>query len=169
MCEIQKCRKCRANPGFSWLLSGRERGIFNARAGNQALRVALDTAPAEGKVFRLVARRNPFTERISCGSPAPPLLGLKSPKSQKAPPAWGAFCGGEGGIFNARVGNQALRVALDTAPAEGKVFRLVARRNPFTERISCGSPAPPLLGLKSPKSQKAPPAWGAFCGGEGGI
>ena len=53
-------------------------GFEIALAGNQALRQATVAAPRSGKVFRLVARRNPFTERIPGGSPAPPALGFKS-------------------------------------------------------------------------------------------
>jgi len=41
------------------------------RAGNQALGSAVYRRRPEDKVFRLVARRNPFTERISAAPPHP--------------------------------------------------------------------------------------------------
>ena len=62
----------------------------------------------ENKVFLLVARQNPFTERILTAPPRRRRSGSNPLKYKKAPRKWGAILWRRRRDFHARAGNQAL-------------------------------------------------------------
>ena len=96
------------------------------------------------------------------GSPAPPSLGFKSSQIQKSTPKMGCYFVAEKEGFS-RPRRQPSPPRDDSRPhSEGKVFLLVARQNPFTERILTAPPRRRRSGSNPLKYKKAPRKWGAF-------
>ena len=121
-----------------------------------------DSRPrSEGKVFLLVARQNPFTERILTAPPRRRRSGSNPPKSQKAPQKRGAVCQSDGGIFTpAQATKPSVRWRLPSPREQG--FPACRTSKSVHRKDFDGSPTPPSLGFKSSQIQKSTPKMGCL-------